>query len=148
MVSPSCQSVCKVAVYYAATAVAAIVYFAPRSMRDLKTLVLAGVLPGTRGVDDGHRVRCQRHRHGPPEYADVSWLGIGAVFWIGIGALVLGLIVTLAVRPVFPDFFSRRVIPVGTVRDHDFVIADPADAATPALATAPARPADPTREER
>ena len=50
---------------------------------------------------------------------------------------------------MFPEFFARRVIPVGTVHDHDFVIADPADAA-PAVATSiaaetdPARPGDPT----
>ena len=53
-----------------------------------------------------------------PEYVGESILGVGTVFWIGVGALLLGVVVTLALRPVPPDFFSRRVIPVGTVRSR------------------------------
>ena len=137
-----------VAAYYAATAIAAIVYFAPDLRRGPGTLIVAGILPALGALLMIVAFVASAVDMARPEYVGESILGVGTVFWIGVGALLLGVVVTLALRPVFPDFFSRRVIPVGTVRDHDFVIADPADAATPALATAPARPADPTREER
>jgi hypothetical protein len=52
--------------------------------------------------------------------------------------------VTLALRPMFPEFFGRRTIPVGTANDTDFVIADPDGAASP---TEPAASVDRTTTE-
>ena len=117
-----------VAAYYAATALAAIVYFAP-AMRDPKTLVLAGVLPAFGAVLMAIAFVASAIDMASPEYVGEAILGVGTVFWIGIGALALGVVVTIALRPVFPEFFGRRTIPTGNVRDHDFVIADPADPA-------------------
>lgn len=142
-----------VAAYYAATAIAAIVYFAPDLRRGPGPFIVAGVLPALGALLMIVAFVVSAIDMARPEYVGESVLGVGTVFWIGVGALALGIIVTLLLRPAFPEFFARRVIPVGTVRDHDFVIADPADAA-PAVAapiaaeTDPARPADPTREER
>jgi amino acid transporter len=132
-----------VATYYAATAIAAVVYFAPELRRGPGTLLAAGILPALGALLMIVAFVASAVDMARPEYVGESILGVGTVFWIGIGALVLGLVVTLLLRPVFPEFFSGRVIPVGTVRDHDFVIADPADAATPT-----SLPTDPTREER
>ena len=120
-----------VAAYYAVTAIAAIVYFAPDLRRGPATLVVAGILPALGALLMIVAFVASAVDMARPEYVGESILGVGTVFWIGVGALLLGVVVTLVLRPVFPEFFSRRVIPVGTVRDHDFVIADPADAATP-----------------
>ncbi|MFJ6415554.1 APC family permease [Paeniglutamicibacter sp. NPDC091659] len=115
-----------VAVYYAVTAIAAIVFFAPR-MRDPKTLMLAGILPGLGALMMAIAFVVSAIDMARPEYADVSWLGIGAVFWIGIGALALGLVVTLAVRPLWPEFFNRSTIPVGNANSTDFHVMDPTE---------------------
>ena len=115
-----------VAAYYAATAVAAIVYFAP-AMRDRKTLVVAGVLPALGATLMAVAFVLSAIDMANPEYVGAQILGLGTVFWIGIGALALGVVVTLAVRPAFPEFFGRRTIPVGNMSDGDFVVADPAD---------------------
>ena len=153
-----------VAAYYAVTAIAAIVYFAPDPRRGPGTLVIAGILPALGALLMIVAFVASAVDMARPEYVGESILGVGTVFWIGVGALLLGIVVTLVLRPVFPEFFSRRVIPVGTVRDHDFVIADPADAAGAADPTAAVtatdadgtggaestaiNPVEPTREER
>lgn len=125
-----------VAAYYAATAIAAVVYFAPEFRRDPRQLVVAGILPALGALLMVVAFVVSAIDMASPEYVGEAILGVGTVFWIGVGALVVGVVVTLALRPVFPEFFGRRTIPVGTVRDHDFTIADPADAPLPATATA------------
>ena len=120
-----------VAAYYAATAIAAIVYFAP-DLRDPRTFVLAGVLPGLGALLMVIAFVASAIDMASPGYVGEAILGVGTVFWIGVGALALGLVVTLALRPVFPEFFGRRTIPVGNVRGTDFTIADPAEAAASA----------------
>ena len=133
-----------VAAYYAATAIAADRLLRTRPASRPRNAMVAGILPALGALLMIVAFVVSAIDMARPEYVGVSILGVGTVFWIGVGALVLGVVVTLALRPVFPEFFSRRVIPVGTVRDHDFVIADPADAATPALATPnPTRRPDP-----
>ena len=106
-------------------------YFAP-DLRDPKTFVLAGVLPGLGALLMVIAFVASAIDMASPEYVGEAILGVGTVFWIGVGALALGLVVTLALRPVFPEFFGRRTIPVGNVRGTDFTIADPAEAAASA----------------
>ncbi|MFF2370432.1 APC family permease [Agromyces sp. NPDC058110] len=113
-----------VAAYYAVTAIAAVVYFAPDLRRNPKQLVIAGILPALGALLMLVAFVASALDMARPEYVGESILGVGTVFWIGVGALVLGVVVTLAVRPAFPEFFGRRTIPVGTVSDDGFVIAD------------------------
>lgn len=112
-----------VAAYYAVTAIAAIVYFLPE-MREPKTLVMAGLLPGLGAALMIAAFVASAIDMARPEYVGESWLGVGTVFWIGIGGLALGALVTLAVRPLLPDFFGRRTIPRGNVRSTDFQLID------------------------
>jgi amino acid transporter len=114
-----------VAAYYAATAIAAIVYFAPMMRGNARVLILTGLLPGIGALMMIVAFVLSAIDMASPEYVGEAILGIGTVFWIGVGALVLGVIVTLVLRPVFPEFFAGRVIPRGNVGDDDFVIADP-----------------------
>jgi amino acid transporter len=132
-----------VAAYYAATAVAAIRYFAPR-FRDVRTLVVAGVLPALGAALMMAAFVAAAIEMASPDYVGEAILGVGTVFWIGVGALAVGVVVTLALRPMFPEFFGRRTIPVGTANDTDFVIADPDGAASP---TEPAASVDRTTTE-
>ena len=144
-----------IAAYYAVTAIAAIVFFAPDMRRNPGRLVVAGILPGLGAVMMVIAFVVSAIEMAAPDYVGASILGIGTVFWIGIGALVLGLIVTFALRPHYRDFFSGRTIPVGKYGDTDFVIADPI-IAVPIVADSPTLvevadvDADPTliREER
>jgi amino acid transporter len=112
-----------VAAYYAATAVAAIVYFAPAMRRSASTFVMAGVLPAIGAAFMLVAFVASAMDMASPDYVGESILGVGTVFWIGVGALAIGAVVTLVLRPVFPEFFGRATIPVGTVSDHDFVVA-------------------------
>lgn len=140
-----------VAAYYAAPAVAAIVYFAPGMRGDARRLLLHGAVPAVGALLMLVAFVASAVDMADPEYVGESILGVGAVFWVGVGALALGVVVTLAVRPAFPAFFGRRIIPVGTVADHDFAVTDPTDAATaPSLSEASdaAHPSAPIREER
>ncbi|WP_245560942.1 hypothetical protein [Agromyces subbeticus] len=116
-----------VAAYYAATAIAAIVYFAPAMRRSASTLVMAGVLPAIGALLMVVAFIASAVDMASPEYVGESILGVGTVFWIGVGALAVGVVITLVLRPVFPEFFGRKTIPVGTVRDHDFVVASTSD---------------------
>ena len=116
-----------IAAYYAATAVAAIVYFAPNMRRNPGRLLVAGVLPGLGAVLMLIAFVASAIDMARPDYAGASILGVGTVFWIGIGALLLGVVVTIAVRPAFAAFFAKRTIPVGRYGDTDFVIADPVE---------------------
>lgn len=131
-----------IAAYYAATAISAIVYFAPDMRRNPGRLIVAGILPGLGAVMMVIAFVVSAVQMAAPDYVGASILGIGTVFWIGIGALALGVVVTFALRPRFRDFFAGRTIPTGKVGDTDFVIADPVD--SPALAT----DHTPIREER
>ena len=116
-----------IAAYYAATAISAIVYFAPDLRRNVGRLIVAGILPGLGAVMMVIAFVVSAVQMAAPDYVGASILGIGTVFWIGIGGLVLGVIVTFALRPYFRDFFSGRTIPTGNAGDTDFVIADPVD---------------------
>lgn len=142
-----------VAAYYAATAIAAIVYFAPEMRRSASRLVVAGILPALGAALMLVAFVASAIDMASPDYVGEAILGVGTVFWIGIGSLAVGLLVAVSLRPFLPDFFGRRTIPIGTVIDTDFVIADPTDAdpadADPADADpAPTTPPSPTREVR
>ncbi|WP_102159816.1 APC family permease [Zhihengliuella halotolerans] len=115
-----------VAVYYAATAIAAIVYFRP-AMRNPGTFVLAGVLPVLGAILMLFVFVVSAVDMARPEYVGASWLGVGTVFWIGVGALALGSVITVAVRRFLPDFFGRRTIPTGNADSTDFHVLDPAE---------------------
>ena len=116
-----------IAAYYAVTAISAIVYFAPDMRRNPGRLIVAGILPGLGAVMMVIAFVVSAVQMAAPDYVGASILGIGTVFWIGIGGLVLGVIVTFALRPHYRDFFGGRTIPIGKVGDTDFVIADPID---------------------
>lgn len=115
-----------VAAYYAVTAIAAVIYFAPELRRNPRRLVVAGILPLLGALLMIVALVASAIDMARPEYVGEQILGVGTVFWIGVGALALGVVVTLAVRPLFREFFSRHTIPVGTVLSDDFVVADPA----------------------
>jgi amino acid transporter len=117
-----------IAAYYAATAVAAIVYFAPDMRRNPGRLIVAGVLPGLGAAMMLVAFVVSAVEMAAPDYVGASILGVGTVFWIGIGALAIGVVVTFALRRHYRDFFSGRTIPTGRFGDTDFVIADPVDA--------------------
>lgn len=121
-----------VAAYYAATAIAAVIYFAPELRRSPRRLIVAGILPALGALFMIVAFVASALDMAKPEYVGESILGVGTVFWIGVGALLLGVAVTFALRLVFRDFFGRRTIPVGTVLDDDFVIADPVGASAEA----------------
>lgn len=117
-----------VAAYYAVTAIAAVVDFAPELRRSPSQLVVAGILPMLGALFMIVAFVASALDMARPEYVGESILGVGTVFWIGVGALLLGVVVTFALRPVFREFFGRRTIPVGTVLNDDFIIAAPVDA--------------------
>ena len=70
-----------------------------------------------------------------PEYAGLSWLGIGTVFWIGVGALAWASW-SPRIRPGSPSSSPGGSIPDGTIRHHTS-IADPADTAAADPSTQP-----------
>lgn len=104
-----------IAAYYAATALACVVYFAPEMRRSASALVLKGILPGLGALMMMAAFLYSAVDMFSPEYAGLSWLGIGSVFWIGIGALTLGLLVTAIIRPRLRPYFSGTTIPRGNV---------------------------------
>lgn len=104
-----------IAVYYAATALASVVYFAPLMRTSPSATVFKGILPGLGAVLMIAAFACSAIDMLSPEYAGLSWLGIGSVFWIGVGALSLGLVVTAILRSRLRRFFSGETIPRGNV---------------------------------
>ncbi|WP_082492278.1 APC family permease [Leifsonia sp. Root4] len=120
-----------VAAYYAVTAIAAVVYFAPELRRSPGQLLVAGILPLLGALFMIVAFVVSALDMAKPDYVGVSILGVGTVFWIGVGALLLGVVVTFSLRPAFPEFFGRRTIPVGNVMNDNFVIADPAGESDP-----------------
>ena len=104
-----------IAAYYAATALASVVYFAPLMRTSASALILKGVLPGLGALLMIGAFAYSAVDMLSPEYAGLSWLGLGSVFWIGIGALALGLLVTTVIRPRLRPFFSGETIPRGNV---------------------------------
>ncbi|WGM20316.1 APC family permease [Paenarthrobacter sp. OM7] len=109
-----------IAAYYAATALASVVYFAPLMRTSISALILKGILPGLGALLMIGAFAYSAVDMLSPEYAGLSWLGIGSVFWIGIGALSLGLIVTALLRTRLRRFFSGETIPRGnfSTRNH------------------------------
>lgn len=104
-----------IAAYYAATALASVVYFAPQMRTSASALILKGILPGLGALLMIGAFAYSAVDMLSPEYAGLSWLGIGSVFWIGIGALCLGLLVTAILRTKLRRFFSGESIPRGNV---------------------------------
>ncbi|VXA98758.1 Amino acid transporter [Arthrobacter sp. 9V] len=104
-----------IAAYYAATALASVVYFAPLMRTSASALILKGILPGLGALLMIGAFAYSAVDMLSPEYAGLSWLGIGSVFWIGIGALCLGLLVTAILRSRLRRFFSGEAIPRGNV---------------------------------
>ncbi|WP_311211898.1 MULTISPECIES: APC family permease [unclassified Arthrobacter] len=104
-----------IAAYYAATALASVVYFAPLMRTSASALILKGILPGLGALLMIGAFAYSAVDMLSPEYAGLSWLGIGSVFWIGIGALSLGLMVTAILRTRLHRFFSGESIPRGNV---------------------------------
>ncbi|YCK82249.1 APC family permease [Arthrobacter sp. D3-18] len=104
-----------IAAYYAATALASVVYFAPLMRTSASALILKGILPGLGAVLMIGAFAYSAVDMLSPEYVGLSWLGIGSVFWIGIGALVLGLLVTAILRTRLRRFFSGEAIPRGNI---------------------------------
>ena len=102
-----------IAAYYAATALACVVYFAPEMRNSVSALFLKGILPGLGALMMTGAFAYSAVDMLSPEYAGLSWLGIGTVFWIGVGALALGLVVTTLVRPGLRAYFTGQSIPRG-----------------------------------
>ena len=103
-----------IAAYYAATALACVVYFAPQMRTSASALVLKGILPGLGALLMTGAFAYSAVDMLSPEYAGLSWLGIGTVFWIGIGALALGILVIAIIRPRLRPYFTGQTIPRGT----------------------------------
>ncbi|MFJ5957712.1 APC family permease [Paenarthrobacter sp. NPDC092416] len=104
-----------IAAYYAATALASVVYFLPQMRTSASALLLKGILPGLGALLMIGAFVYSAVDMLSPEYVGLSWLGIGSVFWIGIGAIALGLLVTATIRPRFHRYFSGTTIPRGNV---------------------------------
>ncbi|UZX02118.1 APC family permease [Arthrobacter sp. CDRTa11] len=102
-----------IAAYYAATALACVVYFAPEMRTSAAALWLKGILPGLGAILMMGAFAYSAVDMLSPEYVELSWLGIGSVFWIGIGALGLGLLVTAVIRSRLRPYFSGETIPRG-----------------------------------
>ena len=102
-----------IAAYYAATALACVVYFAPQMRTSASALVLKGILPGLGALLMTGAFAYSAVDMMSPEYAGLSWLGIGTVFWIGIGALALGVLVIAIIRPRLRPYFYGQTIPRG-----------------------------------
>ncbi|MEV7606056.1 APC family permease [Paenarthrobacter sp. NPDC089322] len=107
-----------IAAYYAATALASVVYFAPAMRSSANTLITKGVLPGAGAVLMIGAFIYSAFDMISPDYVGLSWLGIGSVFWIGVGAQGVGIAVTAAIRRHLPAYFSGRTIPRGNVNSR------------------------------
>ena len=105
-----------IAAYYAATAVACVVYFAPELLRSPSSLLMKGILPAVGAAMMIVAFAVSARDMFSPDYVGLAWLGIGTVFWIGVGALALGATVTILLRARFKDFFTGQTIPRGNVR--------------------------------
>lgn len=103
-----------IAAYYAATALACVVYFAPQMRTSASSLWLKGILPGLGALLMAGAFVYSAIDMLSPDYAGLSWLGIGTVFWIGIGALALGVLVIAMIRLKLRAYFSGQTIPRGT----------------------------------
>jgi hypothetical protein len=103
-----------IAAYYAATALACVVYFAPQMRTSPSALVIKGILPGLGALLMTGAFAYSAVDMLSPDYAGLSWLGIGTVFWIGIGALALGVLVIAVIRPRLRPYFAGQTIPRGT----------------------------------
>ena len=104
-----------IAAYYAATALACVVYFAPQMRTSAASLLMKGILPAVGAAMMIAAFVLSALDMYSPDYVGLSWLGIGTVFWTGIGALVIGAIVTALLRTRFREFFSAETIPRGNV---------------------------------
>ncbi|MDR6508028.1 APC family permease [Arthrobacter oryzae] len=104
-----------IAAYYAATALACVVYFAPQMRTSAASLLMKGILPAVGAAMMIAAFVLSAVDMYSPDYVGLSWLGIGTVFWTGVGALVIGLIATALLRTRFREFFSAQTISRGNV---------------------------------
>ncbi|MEV7660568.1 APC family permease [Paenarthrobacter sp. NPDC089316] len=103
-----------IAAYYAATALACVVYFASQLRTSASALVVKGILPALGALLMTAAFAYSAVDMVSPEYVGMSWLGVGTVFWIGMGALALGVLALGVVHGRLRPYLTGKTIPRGT----------------------------------
>jgi amino acid transporter len=98
-----------IAFYYGLTGVACAVYYRRELTRSAKNFVMLGVAPLLGGVMLlGIFVKALFFYGNPDNTSSPGVFGIGVPVVVGVGSLVIGVILMLVSRPIFPEFFARR----------------------------------------
>jgi amino acid transporter len=99
-----------IAFYYGLTGVACAVYYRRELTRSAKNLLLLGVAPLVGGLMlFGIFLKALFFYGDPSNTSSPGVLGIGVPVVVGVGSLVIGVVLMLISRLVYPEFFGRRL---------------------------------------
>jgi amino acid transporter len=95
--------------YYGWTGIACAFYYRHELTKSARNFFLLGVGPFLGGaILWGVGIKAATYYRHPSKVASKPILGITLPLWLGIGGMLVGVILMLASRPVFRDFFSRK----------------------------------------
>jgi amino acid transporter len=96
--------------YYGFTGIACIVYYRHELMNSVRDFILLGIAPLIGGlILFGVFVKAVIYYGHAENVSSKPILGITLPLWMGIGGMLVGVILMLASRPTFRDFFSRKL---------------------------------------
>jgi len=96
--------------YYGFTGVACPIYYRHELGKSVRNLLLLGAGPLIGGLMLwGVGIKAAFYYGHTANVESKPILGITLPLWMGIGGMVLGLLIMLASRPVFKEFFSRKL---------------------------------------
>jgi amino acid transporter len=104
--------------YYGFTGVACAIYYRHELLRSARNFLLLGLGPLIGGLMLwGVGIKAAFYYGHKANVSSAPILGITLPLWLGIGGMLLGLIVMLASRPVFREYFARKpeTAPVGVL---------------------------------
>ncbi len=96
--------------YYGFTGIACAVYYRHELGKSARNLILLGLAPLTGGlILFGVFAKAMIYYGHSANVESPPILGITLPIWMGIGGLLFGVVLMLASRPFFKDFFSRKL---------------------------------------
>jgi amino acid transporter len=98
-----------IAFYYGLTGFACAVYYRRELTRSAKNMLLLGVAPLLGGLMLlGIFVKALIFYSHPANSSSPPVFGVGVPVVVGVGSLVLGVVLMLVSRPIFPEYFARK----------------------------------------
>jgi amino acid transporter len=99
----------QIAFYYGLTGFACAIYYRRQLFKSAKTFLLVGVAPFVGGLMlTGIFVKALTFYKDPLENSSGGFIGIGKSVAVGVGLILLGVVVMIWARFVYPRFFARR----------------------------------------